>query len=203
MQKRVLSMTLAVPLAFVLGSIGSEFGGPAAQSPSAAADLSKLVGVVQIELAAAAYPKWTKGLEALQAESEAYLAEIKKQEKLADGLREKRNQFEAGSRESLDAAGDFNAAVARLKWLSEQHMPHFQTKKAALYEAVYRDIDQEIAALAKEKGVMLVLRQRPLPAVDGTVNPIERHEEYDGRVLLHASPALDLTPDLIRILKTK
>ncbi len=90
-------------------------------------------------------------------------------------------------------------AIPTLEKLTEHTVPQIAERaKAALSVDMYADIWEAATWVAEAKGLKLVLRKREL--IPGA--PLENIQRHHERVtVVYAAPELDVTEDVIRMLK--
>lgn len=194
---RKLPLAVSLPAALLLGATAA-VARPAPQDPVAAA-AAPTIAMVDIDRVLKAYP----GAEAQQAAWKVMEADFKsKMEALEAEVRQamgEREAFTQGTPERLRA--NLGYELKRLEY-EEFHKilaAQAEQRKADVALELYGEIRRGIAAFAKAKGVQLVLRLR---ADDPNLPKSMRLENNQQREVLYHDPALELTEDVIKFLKT-
>jgi Skp family chaperone for outer membrane proteins len=170
-----------------------------------AAPAMPVVGVVNLIRAFEQYPKWIKlGIE-LKARSKAEEEKLKEMTKRIDELK--------ASLELLDPESDERRVNAlRIDLMrQEQQMTYkliqerLDVEEARAYIQVYEDLEIAVAKVAKARGVSLVVRVHEITSAGdvaklpaGSVQ--RRVRAFEAKQVWYADDALDLTPDLIKLL---
>jgi hypothetical protein len=125
----------------------------------------------------------------------------------AERLREEMNRIKRDSEtlqptsvEYLHLIGRFETLKNQVKWtMGEGLDAAINNVRAQFFEERYLLIVKEIERIAEQKGLLLVLRLRGMPSP--TVEPRYRFAMLGDRDVLYHHASVDLTEELIKILK--
>jgi len=165
-----------------------------------------LIGVVDLAKAIAQYPKWIE----LQAKLDALDAQVQERMKQMDTrVDDLRNAVQITSPESEErkrAQFELELAQQERQFLAKSMYEKVDLEQQRALLAVYEDLEKAVPAVAKARGVSLVLRVLQTPQLPPDVPPQSaravtgRLRSYEARQVWFASDELDLTPDLIKYL---
>ena len=188
---KTCSLSLGLPLAFVIGSLAGGQGG----APKA--DLAKVIGVVDMDRVARGYPKASKILEALKQMRATATESMKKEEQALDELRMKREALDPLSKRWIDADLDYESAKRRLEKRLIHERNRMGSERVKRFAEIYAEIKKAVGELAKRQGIQLVLHTRSTPEGASLERRFEVQQIED--VIYHHAK-LDLTQDVIKIL---
>ncbi len=178
----------------------------AADAAAAKSAKAPVIGVVDFVKAIENYPKYTQGLGDIDKLGDAGQKQIDAIKKQIDGKLAEQ-QAVRGSEEARDLQDEIEILNSQGKALRERLLRKMEIERMRLLAAVYQDLEEAIAKVAKARGVGLVLRSHVIddPAVSlAKLSPgalDSRVKIFERRQVWFASDELDLTADVINLLK--
>ena len=169
------------------------------QDPSASGNgLSRYVGVVDVIAVSEAYPRFIDGMAGLQKLKDELNAGLSQERQRIDQLELDIMAFDPSTQDYRVKTLERELAQRRVAGLIPLHEQRIAGEYARLNVEVYTDIEAAIAKVAEARGVLLVLRVRH----DAPNAPLEmRMSNNDRRTVLYSAPELDLSQDVINMLK--
>jgi Skp family chaperone for outer membrane proteins len=167
-------------------------------STEAKASPSPKIGVVDFVKVVEAYPR--------AIEERSKIEEMRKQQRAALEAELKKGRELEMKLEDLQRgtpAHDMKLHELRLKkqdieGLEQIFDRDWRRKIDEFYNAIYGDLERAVAIVAKERGVHIVLRAHPQLEGESTEN---RARVFEARMVWFASPEIDLTPFVIKLLQ--
>lgn len=210
MRTKTPSFLAVACLAVVSPFLTAQEGMPATSSAVDAAAKAQanapLVAVVDLAKAIEQYPKWIE----LQAKLDLLDNQIRERMKQMDArVDDLRNAVQITSPESEErkrAQFEFDVAQQERQFLAKSMYEKVDLEQQRALLAVYEDLEKAVPAVAKARGVSIVLRVLQSPKLPADVLPQSprgvgiRLRAHEGRQVWYASEELDLTPDLIKYL---
>jgi Skp family chaperone for outer membrane proteins len=191
MNSKTLSLSLGVPLAFLLGSIAPLRQGPAGP------DLAKVMGIVDMDKVRRAYPKAREYQDELRQQAAELDARLKKEQEALGELQMQMQAWDRLTDKWIEADAKVNGEKARLeRWAKLENARLAENRFRRLVE-ISEAISVAVKKLAEERGVQMVIHLRTPPEDADAGQRLEVHQLND--VIYHAA-ALDLTDDVIKIL---
>jgi Skp family chaperone for outer membrane proteins len=191
MNTKTLSFSLGVPMAFLLG-----WAVPLAQGP-AGLDLTKLMGIVDMDKARRAYPKAREYQEELRREAAELDARLKKEQEALNELQMNLQKYDRLTKEWIEGDAKINGEKARLeRWAKLENARLAENRFRRLVE-ISETISAAVKKLAEERGVQMVVHLRTPPEDADAGQRLEVHQLND---VIYYAAALDLTDDVIKIL---
>lgn len=190
------SAILGLPVAaLALASLSFSTQGPGAQAP----DLSGVIGVVNALQVQAAYEKAIEGNQSLRQLNDRFQESADKMEEAIQQLKLEIMALDNSAQQERNMKSlQLDLAQRELQGREVLHREQMLRESAALSVQIYEDIWAASAKVAQAKGLKLVLRMRELQ----TGAPLDiRQAFHDRRNVLYAAPELDLTQDVINMLK--
>lgn len=175
------------------GSTGSAPSAEAAGKPAA-----PKIGIVDFVRVVEAYPR--------AIEERKKVDELRKQQlTILDGEVKKAREMQIKLNDLQRGTLRYDSAQHELR-LKQQDIDGMQTvfdrewrrRIDEFYTAIYSDLERAVALVAKDRGVMLVLRAHP-ELEDGSVESKAR--VFEARMVWYAAEELDLTPAVIQLLQ--
>lgn len=157
------------------------------------------IGVVDFERVKLGVPRWKAPIENLRTKQDVLADELSS---LQQQLREKelkRDSFEPNTIEYVRENVELQGSKQALQIRRDEYTKWIERARAELEDHFIRELKGAIAKVAAERGLVLVLRVRHVETDDGLGQRLQTFALND--VLWHA-PTLDLTEDVIRILKS-
>lgn len=198
---------LAVVSPFLTAQEGMPVKPPAvdAAAPKAQAN-APLVGIVDLAKAIEQYPKWIE----LQAKLDTLEGQVRERMKQMDTrVDDLRNAVQITSPESDErkrAQFELELAQQERQFVAKSMYEKVDLEQQRALLAVYEDLEKAVPAVAKARGVSVVLRVLQSPKLPADVPPQSprgvgiRLRAHEGRQVWYADAELDLTPDLIKYL---
>lgn len=198
---------LAVVCPFLSAQEGMPAKPPAADAaaPKAQATAPR-VGIVDLAKAIEQYPKWIE----LQAKLDTLEGQVRERMKQMDTrVDDLRNAVQITSPESDErkrAQFELDVAQQERQFLAKSMYEKIDLEQQRALLAVYEDLEKAVPAVAKARGVGIVLRVLQSPKLPADVPPQSargvgiRLRAHEGRQVWYADEELDLTPDLIKYL---
>lgn len=198
---------LAVVSPFLTAQEGTPAKPPAADAaaPKAQAN-APLVGIVDLAKAIEQYPKWIELQAKLDALDNQMRDRMKQMDARVDDLRNAVQITSPESEERKRAQFELDVAQQERQFLAKSMYEKVDLEQQRALLAVYDDLEKAVPAVAKARGVSLVLRVLQSPKLPADVAPQSargvgiRLRAHEGRQVWYASEELDLTPDLIKYL---
>jgi Skp family chaperone for outer membrane proteins len=198
-----LAISALLPVAFVMGS----FGFPAAtgqdKDKAPPVNLKAVIGVVDFDRLHQNFPEINKKFEDLRQERKKLEAEDKAKAAELQKLDEQRKALEPGTPDRFRADVGFRAALEAAQAFQQQGQEYLQLRLNTLRDHAFVELNKAVTDLAKKRGLQIVLRFRALPdAAQIEYKKVEaRLQEHELRTVLYHAEELDLTEELIRIVK--
>lgn len=200
MKPRLLALATLVPFAFVIGSFaqgqdkekgqGAPKGAPASQPTIGVVDLRRVEDSMDPTRLKALMDKEEENLNKENERLRGELNRVKVEMETLDPL----------SLARLQLVGQGQAIQAQIKFLmTDLKEAHIRNVQAKFFEERYQQILVRLEKLAVEKGLQIVYRLRPTP--DQAKEPITRLNFLSERDVLYFHPSLDITDELIKLLK--
>ena len=190
------SAFLGFPVA-VLAGAGLTFS---FQDPGAGAlDLSRSIGVVDAIAVINAYPAAIAGQAALQKLDADFRAEMNLHDQKIQQLEMDIQSLENGTQDQRLKTLQLDQAKRYAQGLINLHLERMQGETTQFTVDMYEDFWAAVDKVAKAKGLQVVLRKREY---DPTIPAELRRASNDRRTVLYAAPELDVTQDVINMLKT-
>lgn len=198
---------LAVVSPFLSAQEGMPATPPVVDAAAAKAQANApLVGVVDLAKAIEQYPKWIE----LQAKLDVLDSQIRDRMKQVDArVDDLRNAVQITSPDSEErkrAQFELDVAQQERQFIAKSMYEKVDLEQQRALLAVYEDLEKAVPAVAKARGVSIVLRVLQSPKLPADVAPQSprgvgiRLRAHEGRQVWYASEELDLTPDLIKYL---
>ncbi len=194
--RKICSPFLGLPMA-ALAVVGLSLG---SQDP-APANLSGVIGVVNALQVFNAYPKAIAGKANLEEMAQQFNELARQREQDIQQLQLDLMALDTGAvalDQRLQKTLELDLAQRGLQGQIQLHETRLQREMAVFNMAMYKDIWEATTKVAKAKSLKLVLRMRELEP------PITLQNERnfnDRRTVLYVAPELDLTQDVINMLK--
>lgn len=190
-----ISAVLGIPVA-VLAGAGLSFS---FQDPGARAlDLSQSIGVVDAIAVINAYPTAIAGQATLQKLAADFQAEMNLHDQDIQQLELDIGSLEPGTREQGLKTLKLDQAKRYRQGLINLHLERMQVDSTQFTVEMYEDFWEAVGKVAKAKGLQVVLRKRKY---DPALRADLRRASNDRRTVLYAAPELDVTQDVINMLK--
>ena len=192
MNKKTLSLSLALPMAFVVGSLAPV--GPQGAKP----DISKVLAVVDMDKVRRAYPRAQKlqeGLKQRAAELETMLTQRKN---ALNDMRMTAQRYDELTPEWIDADSKFAGAQAELERWAKRSEASLQKQRLDALSEISDAIQKAVAKLAQQRGLEIVFHVRTAAKGAPPAQILEVQQLND--VIYHV-PKLDLTDDVIKMMK--
>lgn len=176
----------------------------AAARPQAAAGVT--VGVVDLAQAFEQYPRYQELKKQLEAMSSEFNEQMKALRKREDELRGTVQMLDADSDEKKQREFELEMAMQQQRWFAKHLRDRLDLEEARASLAIYEDLEAAVAKVAKARGVAIVLRtydMGPSPGDPMKLPPktvLGRLTAYERRQVWFATPEVDLTGDLIKLL---
>lgn len=187
----------ALALACAVALPAQETGKPATPAPLK-------VGVIDLQKAMDNYPAAVQDQKRLQEMSKQFDAQLGERTKAIEELKAQRSSgiYKPGSMELLQIELRINIALQEreglAKLLSEQFDREYQKWELSFYD----DMEFAVTAVAKERGVDIVLRADDYEPDDKDPRAVkQRYDMLRKRAVWFASAQVDLTPHLIKYLQ--
>ena len=171
----------------------------AAHSAAARAAAAHAIGVVDFERVKAGVPRWKASIETLKSKKVVLSEELSALQQQVREKELKRDSFEPNTIEYVRENAEVEGSTQALKTRAQDYERWMERRRAEVEDHFIRELRQATAKVAGERGLSLVLRVRNLETDDGLGQRLQTFALND--VLWHA-PTLDLTEDVIRILKS-
>lgn len=178
----------------------SAFAAPAMaqQDATAAAKAAPKVGVVDFVKVVDAYPR--------AIEARAKIEELRKQQRgvlEAELKKGKELEVQLEDLQRGTPAHDLKLHELRLKKQNIEGMEQifdreWRRKIDEFYTTIYSDLERAVAIVAKERGVLMVLRAHP-QLEDGSLE--NKSRVFEARIVWYAAEEIDLTPAVIKLLQ--
>jgi Skp family chaperone for outer membrane proteins len=186
--------------------IAAQNGAPAdataggAQRPAA----QLLIGTVDPVKAIENYPRSQeeqKRLDGLRKEAQAAVEAIRTK---IDEINARRKLVAEGSDERQDLDFEFAAQNERLTMLAKRWRAQLDRENEKYQVAMYDDLERAVETVARNRGVLLVLRVHAKPELEPSESdPVGlRLRLHERRTVLYGAEEIDLTPAVIRVLQT-
>ncbi|MCC6670085.1 MAG: OmpH family outer membrane protein [Planctomycetes bacterium] len=199
----LLGAALFLAPAAVHGWSSALAGHPAgsAQQGAAGALTPAVIGVVDLEKVAGGYKRAEELQGEYRREAEGLEAELRERAKTLDGLKADRDALEKGTRAWIEADIKHRSLIGQLEMAKERYEGYLRERQYRTLTLIYDDVRAAIAQVATQRGIDVVLRLRGNESGDkAPLGQVLRDQE--SREVLYSSPKLDLTEDVIRILRT-
>lgn len=156
------------------------------------------VGVVDFQKVFEAYPRAIEEKGKLEEFKARRQAELDAEERKLEVLKAQRDNFKQGSTEYALKSLELRSLLQRLEGMQEVFRNEMGHKRDEFANKMFGDVERAIRIVAKERGLLLVLRQQA--ALDG-LGPAQQAQLYEGRQLWYAAEEIDLTPAIIKLLQ--
>lgn len=203
MKRTAFSVSLALPAAFLLGS----FAGlplPSWAGQNGAGSLAGSVAVVDLERVLGSYQKYRTALEAVRKDHEERQKELDAAENQVKSLNGEVAALTKGTADWVDMTAKLASADAAYKARSQAVDLWVNQRLAEVRQQAVDEVLAAVGDLAKRKGVQLVLRHRSAvddPRLDDRQKLQLKMQLLDVLEELYHAPALDMTQDVIDLLK--
>lgn len=170
-----------------------------------AAPVMPVVGVVNLVRAFDQYPKWIKLGSELTAKRKAAEERLKEMTKRIDELKASLELLDQESDERRENGLRIEIMQQERGAMYKLMQERLDVEEARAYIQVYQDLEIAVAKVAKARGVSLVVRVHEITSAGdvaklpaGSVQ--RRVRAFEAKQVWYADDALDLTPDLIKLL---
>jgi Skp family chaperone for outer membrane proteins len=196
-----LAIPALLPVAFVLGSLG--FPAVTGQDKDKAPPVNLKIGVVDFDRLGQSIPEVNRQLEEWQQEGRKLEEEMGARGQELKKLDDQRQGMEPGTAGRFRADNEFHTKVRSAEIFRQQTQDYLQSRMDTIKDVALTEMNKAVADLAKKKGLQIVLRIRELPDLakkeyKKVENRLQAHEH---RTVLYHADELDLTEELIRIVK--
>ena len=189
------SAFLGLPVAALAGAgLSFSFQDPGAGAP----DLSQSIATVDAIAVIEAYPAAIAGQAALQKLDDDFRAQMRQHEQDIQQLGLDIQALENGTREQRLKTLQLDRAKRYAQGLINLHLDRMQGDTTQFTVDMYEDLWEAVGKVAKAKGLKLVLRKREY---DPTIPADLRRASNDRRTVMYAAGELDVTQDVINMLK--
>lgn len=168
------------------------------QVPGAHPTAAPPIGIVDFERVKAGVPRWETEIENLRAKDQSLHDEIGKLQQQVRDKELKRDTFEPNTLEHARENAELQGMKQALQSRRQEFGKWIERMRAEVEDRFIREFKQATAKVAAERGLLLVLRVR---SVDGGDGLGERLQAFALNDVVYHAPTLDLTEDVIRILK--
>jgi Skp family chaperone for outer membrane proteins len=168
----------------------------AAPSPAAGASVTAAIGVVDVPRALEAFPRMRQMIDELKGATAEVKAELDKLEQERQTLKITRDGFDFLTPEWIRANASLEASGAALEARRVAETKRVESERERIVVECEQILNRAVAELANKRGLLLVLRALRPPADDASDHPGRSSD------VLHYAPALDLTDDVIKLLKS-
>lgn len=145
------------------------------------------------------FPKAAAGLKKLDEQRGAMQEQLKKAERRLEAARLERDGLKPGSRDRAEKEIELQVLLKEYDLRKQFFEIDFDQKRDEFLVTIYEHIEKATAAVAKAKGIDVVLRVHSIDSGDGSSTTKGRI--YERRVVWYAADSVDLTPAVIKWLQ--
>ncbi len=163
-----------------------------------------LVGVVDLDKAIENYPRWIELQERLKTMSKQAEDRMKQFQAKLEDARGAVKITNPDSEDGKQAQFQLEMTQQEGKWLYNTLNEKLEAEQQKAMLAVFEDLEKAVPAVAKARGVSIVLRVHQVPeppaGISGQRATTGRLRAFENKQVWFASEEVDLTPDLIKYL---
>lgn len=188
----------AIAFSSALPLVAQDARGPAPTAESAAKPATPKIGIVDFTRVVDAYPRAIAERKKVDELRKQQLTILDAEVKQARALQAELGELNRGSK-----SYDLKAHELRMK---QQHIDGLQTvydrdwrrRIDEFYTAIYSDLERAVAMVAKDRGILMVLRAHPELEDDSIEN---KARVFEARMVWYAAEELDITQAVINLLQ--
>jgi Skp family chaperone for outer membrane proteins len=167
---------------------------PRQQTPA----IENAVGVVDFVKVFDAYPRAIEEGKRLDGVRKQLQEGFDRENKKLEDMHEQAKIHPKNSRERAQIEVDIDAGLRRLKGMADIADADMREQQEKRLVSAYEDIDAAVQAVAKEKGLKLVMRVHRDVGNDTTTGKLRL---YESRVVWYSTAEMDLTAAVIKLLQ--
>lgn len=147
------------------------------------------------------FPKAAAGLGRLKQQRDAVQEQVDKAKRRFETVKLERDGLKPGSRERAEKDIELQVMLKEFELRERLFDADLDQKRDEILAAIYEDIEKAVAAVAKARGVDVVLRLHPGAAGDGSATA--KTQIFERREVWYAADAVDLTPAIVKWLQVE
>jgi Skp family chaperone for outer membrane proteins len=157
------------------------------------------IGVVDFARVLAAYPRAIEIRKSMDDWRKQQIAMIDAEERKLAEIKLKRDDLQPDTAERDSRELEMRLKMNFIEGQRQVLDREWGRKVEGYYAAMYDDMQQAVAILAKDRGLQLVLRTHPDP--DDLTSSRDKSRVFEARMVWYAADEIDVTPALIKLLQ--